>query len=67
MNAENLTVSPCGAQPQAPRNLAQTLSSFWKRAVQRSQLATFDELLLRDLGVNETDVWRETSKAPWQA
>ncbi|HKP58487.1 MAG TPA: DUF1127 domain-containing protein [Polyangiales bacterium] len=67
MNVENLTVSQCGAQPQAPRSLAETLTSFWKRAVQRNQLATFDELLLRDLGVSETDVWRETNKAPWQA
>lgn len=67
MNAENLTVSRSGAQSQEPRSLAQTLTSWRKRVLERSQLATFDELALRDLGVTETDVWRETNKAPWQS
>lgn len=67
MNAENLTVSQCSVQPQPPRNFAQTLAAWRKRIVQRTQLASFDELALRDLGVNDADVWRETRKAPWQS
>ncbi|HKU37265.1 MAG TPA: DUF1127 domain-containing protein [Polyangiales bacterium] len=67
MNAENLTVSQCGAEPQAPRSLAQTLDAWRKRVVQRSQLAELDELALRDLGLNASDIWRETRKAPWEA
>ena len=66
MNAENLTVSQCGAQPQPVRSLAQALTSWRKRVLQRSQLAELDELALRDLGLNEADIWRETRKAPWQ-
>lgn len=69
MSAENLTVSRCGAKPQARTNanFAELLAAWRRRVEQRSRLAELDELALRDLGLSATDVWLETRKTPWQS
>lgn len=39
----------------------------WRRRVRsRTELARFDERMLRDLGVTRADVWRETNKPFWR-
>ena len=70
MNTENLTLSPCGTAPQrgsTTRRIAQTLACWRQRARQRDELAQLDAANLRDLGLNDADIWRETRKAPWES
>jgi uncharacterized protein YjiS (DUF1127 family) len=69
MNAENLKIEECHPGPQvssALQRFAATLAHWRERARQRDELAHFDELTLRDLGLVEVDLWRETRKPPWQ-
>lgn len=69
MNAENLRMEDCHPGPQlssAVQRLAATLAQWRERARQRDELAHLDALTLRDLGLADADLWRETRKSPWE-
>lgn len=41
--------------------------ALWReRSRQRAELARLDEFGRKDIGVSQTDVWHEVSKAPWE-
>lgn len=55
--------------PSAPSGLLRRVLvaiACWRRdALQRDALATFDARMLRDIGLTEADVWRETCAHRW--
>lgn len=48
------------------QRVAAAIASWRERARQRQALAQLGPLMLRDLGLSDADVWRETRKSPWQ-
>jgi uncharacterized protein YjiS (DUF1127 family) len=70
MNAIKLNVGQAGISHQSPgtlRRVTESLAGWLARGRQRNELAHADELMRRDLGLSEADVWRETRKAPWSS
>jgi len=55
--------------PTLPSGIARrflaAIKGWRTRAQLRSALAHFDSRMLRDIGVTEADVWRETRLPPW--
>ena len=47
--------------------LVATLREWGQRSRERAQLATLDERMLRDVGINRGDVLREINKPFWRA
>jgi uncharacterized protein YjiS (DUF1127 family) len=48
-------------------NLQETLSSWQRRARERSELAQLDPWTQRDLGLSDNDLEQEANKPRWQA
>lgn len=44
----------------------ESLSSWLRRARERSELAQLDPWTQRDLGLSESDIWREANKHAWE-
>jgi uncharacterized protein YjiS (DUF1127 family) len=51
--------------PGIGRRFLAVLMSWRDRARQRRALAQFNPYMLRDIGLSEADVWRETRLPPW--
>jgi uncharacterized protein YjiS (DUF1127 family) len=49
------------------RRILEIMKQWRTRARQRDTLARMSPLQLRDIGLSETDVWRETRRPPWIA
>lgn len=64
LSQDPLVLSPVGAG-LAQRWLG-ALSDWRRRAGQRQALARMQAWDMRDLGLGQADVWRETRKWPWQ-
>ena len=47
------------------RQVLHTLSIWWTRAAERQRLSMLSDHLLRDIGLNRVDVYREVSKPFW--
>lgn len=43
-----------------------TLSEWRRRSRDRTKLAMLDDRMLRDIGVNRIDIWREINKPFWR-
>jgi uncharacterized protein YjiS (DUF1127 family) len=43
-----------------------TLSEWRRRSRDRTHLAMLDDRMLRDIGVNRADLWREINKPFWR-
>jgi uncharacterized protein YjiS (DUF1127 family) len=44
-----------------------TLNDWLRRARERNELAQLDAWTKRDLGLSDSDIWREAGKHCWQA
>ena len=44
-----------------------TLLDWQERAAQRRQLSAFGPGMLKDLGIDPADAYREATKAPWRS
>jgi uncharacterized protein YjiS (DUF1127 family) len=51
---------------KALNRIVATLREWRQRSRERAQLATLDDRMLRDIGVNRGDVWREINKPFWR-
>lgn len=70
MKAENLKLNQWDigqSQTSGVRGLTALFARWLERARERTTLAHLDDLTKRDLGISDSDIWRETRKAPWQA
>ena len=68
MTAERLSLDLIDLGPPPTRIVRRLLTAFarWRdRERQRSALARLPAYLLRDMGLGEADVWRETRVTRW--
>ena len=54
-------------RPNALQALARLLLLWWRRFQQRRELAGLGEDMLRDVGLDRSQAWHETSKPFWRA
>lgn len=70
MTTERLSVEMHGVG-ESPAGLMRRLTTkfaHWRqRAQTRTELAHLGPLEMRDLGLSDADVWRESRKPPWKA
>jgi uncharacterized protein YjiS (DUF1127 family) len=69
MTTERLSFDLLDVGPSRPGVMSRVLAAFasWRtRARQRTALARLSAHMLRDIGLTEADVWRETRLLPWE-
>jgi uncharacterized protein YjiS (DUF1127 family) len=69
MTTERLSFDLLDVEPRRPGVVPRVLEAFagWRtRARQRAALARLSAHMLRDIGLSEADVWRETRVRPWE-
>lgn len=57
---------PFASVPSWSLIAARTFGNWQQRLRSRRALASLDDRLLKDVGLNRADVWRECSKPFWQ-
>lgn len=70
MKSENLHLSHAHTRAgllATVHSLNETFTSWQARTRQRRELAQLDAWTMRDLGLSESDIQRETDKPWWQA
>jgi uncharacterized protein YjiS (DUF1127 family) len=68
MTSERLSLELIELGPPRPSFVHRLWAAWigWRKAVeQRDALARFDARMLRDIGITEADVWRETQRSTW--
>ncbi|MCW5773456.1 MAG: DUF1127 domain-containing protein [Rhodospirillaceae bacterium] len=52
---------------RAASHLLLLLAEWQERAEQRSHLANMDDAMLKDVGINAAEAWRESRKPFWRS
>jgi len=70
MKTENLHLSQTyqsARQASRLQRLTEAFAIWQRRAHERAELAQLDAWAQRDLGLSDSDIWREAGKPWWQA